>query len=187
MKLVRDMSDPPITIEVFGNAKPAGSKKAMPVGGRNPTGRWTVVDDNRQAGPWKIQVAQEAGLQYRGPLLTGPLSVEMVFFQIRPKGHSGTGRNAGLIKDSAPSYPCARPDVLKLARAIEDALTGVVYRDDSLIVDERIAKRYGDRAGVKIRIWPVAERTVQDLVAAGKVEPEQPTEKWKQLAIEIAA
>lgn len=177
------MADSPIVIQVFGNAQPAGSKKAIPLGGRNPTGRWAVVDDNKKSGPWKDQVAQEAGEQYHGPLLQGPLSVELVFFQVRPKGHYGTGRNAGMVKDGAPAYPCAKPDALKLARAVEDALTGIVWRDDSLIVDERIAKRYGDRARVEIRIWPVEQATVRDLVAAGKVEPDRPAQRWEQLSL----
>jgi Holliday junction resolvase RusA-like endonuclease len=199
MKLVSDMTNDPIVIQIFGKAQPAGSKTAQLIYRKNEMGvrepvykngrpLITTRDANRKSEPWKETVAQEAAAQYRGPALDGPLSVEMIFFQARPKGHYGTGRNAGIVKDSAPAYPVGRPDVLKLARAIEDALTGVVYRDDARIVDERIAKRYGDRERVEIRIWPVQDETVQDLVAAGKVEPDRPDAKWEQLALlDIAA
>jgi hypothetical protein len=40
---------------------------------------------------------------------------------------------------------------LKLARAAEDALTGVLWLDDSQIVDERISKAYGDDVGLSPR------------------------------------
>jgi len=45
--------------------------------------------------------------------------------------------------------------VLKLARAVEDALTGVIWADDAQIVDEVIRKRYG-RPCLQIWIRPVA-------------------------------
>lgn len=181
------MDEFPICITVFGEAQPGGSKRAVPLGGRNPTGRWGVVDANRRAGPWKESVAQEAGFRYQGSLLTMPIVAEMIFYRVRPKGHFGTGRNEGIVKDSAPAYPAGRPDVLKLARAVEDALTGIVWADDALIVDERISKRWGDRARVEIRIWPAEEQTVQDLVAAGKVEPTLPEVLFEQLELGVAA
>jgi Holliday junction resolvase RusA-like endonuclease len=49
-----------------------------------------------------------------------------------------------------------KPDVLKLARAVEDALTGILYRDDAQIVTEVLRKRYGDPPRVEIRLSPVA-------------------------------
>jgi Holliday junction resolvase RusA-like endonuclease len=178
-----NVSEFPVSIVVWGEAKPAGSKRAVPLGGKNPTGRWGVVDDNKQSGPWKRSVAQAAGEQYLGPLLLGPLTVEIVFVQTRPKVHFGTGRNEGIVKDSAPAYPAKKPDVLKLARAVEDALTGVVWRDDDQIVDERLAKRYGDRARVEIRVWPSEVMTVGDLVARGEVEPTRPELLFEQLSL----
>jgi len=112
--------------------------------------------------------------QYKGDVLTGPLSVEMIFYKPRAKAHYGTGRNAALLKDSAPAYPAVKPDVLKLARAIEDGLTGVVYADDALIVSEGIAKRYcarGEEERTEVTIRPISVVTVQDLVASGNWHP----------------
>jgi Holliday junction resolvase RusA-like endonuclease len=45
--------------------------------------------------------------------------------------------------------------VLKLARAVEDALTGVVWRDDAEIVAEGLAKLYGTPERVEISITEV--------------------------------
>jgi len=49
-------------------------------------------------------------------------------------------------------YPVFQPDVGKLARAIEDALTSVLYRDDSQIVQEVLEKQYGAQPGVAILV-----------------------------------
>lgn len=140
-----------INLTVFGRAAPAGSKKAVPMGKR-----WGVVDDSKRSKPWKDQVAQQAGLAMAGrDLIREPVHVQFTFFVRRPKGHMGTGRNAGKVRPSAPQYPAKKPDVLKLARAVEDALTGVVYNDDAQIVSEYLEKQYGEPERVEIAVQPM--------------------------------
>lgn len=60
----------------------------------------------------------------------------------RPKSHYGTGRNAGLLKASAPSLHTSKPDLDNLAKMILDALNGTAYYDDSHVSDFRISKEY---------------------------------------------
>lgn len=136
---------------VLGDAQPAGSKRAFtPKGWDRPI----VVDDNPKTKPWQQQVAGEAMEALAGraaPLFPeGPLAVEITFFRSRPRGHYGSGGNAGRVRASAPSAPSTRPDVLKLARGVEDAMSSIVYRDDAQIVDERLRKVWGDPARVEI-------------------------------------
>jgi Holliday junction resolvase RusA-like endonuclease len=69
----------------------------------------------------------------------------------RPKAHYGSGRNADKLKDSAPAFPLGKPDVDKLSRGVMDALTGIIFRDDSCVVTKRASKRYG-RPGVAIEV-----------------------------------
>jgi Holliday junction resolvase RusA-like endonuclease len=76
----------------------------------------------------------------------------MDFIMPRPKGHYRSGKHAGEVKDGAPPYPAVKPDAGKLARGTEDALTGIVWRDDSQIVTEVLTKRYGPQAGCRIRV-----------------------------------
>jgi crossover junction endodeoxyribonuclease RusA len=80
------------------------------------------------------------------------LAVRFVFVRSRPSDHMRTGRSAGVVKDWAVgARPVKRPDALKMARAAEDALTGVLWLDDSQIVDERLDKAFGDDVGLDPR------------------------------------
>lgn len=132
---------------VAGTPAPGGSKKAYVRGGRA-----VLVDDAKNNASWRERVASEASRAYAGPLLDDPLDVIFLFFEIRPRGHYGTGKNARRLKPSAPAYPAKKPDVLKLGRSTEDALSGVLWTDDSRTVDLLLRKRYGPRPGCQIMV-----------------------------------
>lgn len=145
-----------MVVEFFvpGLPIPGGSKKAFV---NRHTGRANIVDDTGQRGKhWRSDVKKFASEAYQGPLLDVPLAVVMEFVMPRPKGHFGSGRNAQQIKPAAPRWPTSPPDVLKLARAAEDAITGVVWSDDSRTVSLRLIKRYvgpDDRGpGLRVKI-----------------------------------
>lgn len=142
-----------VAFTVLGKAQPAGSKRAF----RHPhTGRIMVTDAAKGSRPWKQQVAG-AGAELVDELLDGPLALEVTFYVARPKGHYGSGRNAAVVRPSAPEFPATRPDVTKLLRGTEDALTGVLWRDDAQIVDQVARKRYGtpERCEIKVATrWP---------------------------------
>lgn len=141
---------PDMELWVPGIPAPAGSKKAFYI---KKLKRAVVTDACKRTKPWQATVAAFAMEAWEGkPLLTGPVRAEFVFRLTRSKGHYGSGRNASRLKPSAPAYPTGRPDLLKLTRAVEDALTGIVWADDALIVHETQEKVYGDRPGVMIRI-----------------------------------
>jgi len=136
---------------VPGRPAPAGSKRMFL---NRKTGKPTVVPDSKYQKPWMDSVRARAIEIFAGrPLLTGPLALYIRFIIQRSKGHYGTGRNAGTLKASAPPFPTVKPDNVKLARGTEDALTGVVWRDDSQVVLHGIEKIYGDRLGAWIAIY----------------------------------
>jgi Holliday junction resolvase RusA-like endonuclease len=137
-------------LTVYGNAEPAGSKRAF----YRPKLGVRVVDDNKKAKPWKDLISQKAG-QIACGQLQGPLLLEVDFYRTRPKGHYGTGKNACTVKASAPAYPDTKPDTTKLLRGVEDALTGIFYRDDAQICRQMVSKRWGDPARVVIRVSPL--------------------------------
>ena len=139
-----------LTFTVLGKPEPAGSKKGF----YNQRMRRVIITDaNKESRGWKNQVAELAhqAMAGRKPF-SGPLEVTFMFFVQRPQGHYGKGKNAEKVKASSPVYPTVKPDVLKLARGVEDAMTSIVYRDDSLIVEEHISKLYGEPERVEVYV-----------------------------------
>lgn len=182
---------------VIGEPKTAGSKQAMVVrskeapnpytgkrdGKRHPvpvpahdggtTAKAAVIDSSGKPGKtWRsdIQAAvarirEEAGVV--AETIDAPVVLEVVFFRPHGKGHYGSGANADTLKDSAPAFPVARPDGTKLTRAFEDALSKIIWRDDSLIVSERWDKRFvpiSQPPRVQFRLWTLPA-TVAELNA----------------------
>lgn len=175
-----------IEFTVYGKAEPGGSKSAFVP--RHPKtkrpfekdGRImvNVVDSNPNVGEWKKTVAKAAKKAYRGKLLSGALAVSFRFFRVRPEGHYGT--SSLNLKGRTTPYPTTKPDVLKLARAVEDALTDVVWNDDALIVGEYLSKEWGE-ARVEISIEELNPKAEQPaLLATEPEEPELPVAKPKR-------
>lgn len=147
----------PITFTVIGLPKPAGSKRAFALKkGGVYTGRAVVTDDCKTSRDWKTDVKHAAVAIYQREPLACAVRLTLVFVLPRPRGHFGTGRNVGVLKPSAALFHVIKPDVLKLARGVEDALTGIIWKDDSQIVEEYLEKRYTQPGetpgGVQIRI-----------------------------------
>ncbi len=186
-----------IDFNVVGDPAPGGSKSAFPV--RRGKGgpliiKNMVVEGNEEDGykvygtpvisisdaggkanvKWKRAVKKAGTLAYmRPPLADMPLKVGFGFTIARPKYHYGTGRNANTIK---PKYadieePLSAPDLSKYVRSTEDALTGVIWKDDSIIVRQVPAKRYGRVGGCRIRVW--ARNTAAEELFAHGVTHEQ--------------
>jgi len=80
-----------------------------------------------------------------------PIAMELAFFLPRPK-------NVG-AKEKWPSM--CKPDNSNVRKAIEDAMTGVVYVNDKQIVDGSDKKRFcaeGDEPSIRILLWRAGQR-----------------------------
>ena len=69
--------------------------------------------------------------------LTGPLAVTLTFYFSRPKGSKRT-------------YPTVRPDAENLAKGLLDSWNGILYADDSQVVNLHLVKRYSLEGGVGV-------------------------------------
>jgi len=76
-------------------------------------------------------------------LLDGAIRLSITIFVARPGAHFRTGKNAGL-KPSGPRLPKSGKDLDKVARAIGDCGTGIIYTNDARICDLTIRRRYAD-------------------------------------------
>ena len=132
-----------IVIRVHGLAKPQGSKSFK---GLSKSGRAILTESSGGSRLWRNDVMLDSRRQYKGPIISEPVGLEIVFWMPRPKGHYRTGRHAGELKPNAPSWHAIAPDVDKLARCTLDGLSakcgGCVIADDSIVVSLHCEKRY---------------------------------------------
>lgn len=158
---------------VPGKPAPGGSKTAFAIKkGGVYTGRAIVIDAAGQANKdWRANVVKSASeaMKQRGEYpWTCAIELELIFRLPRPKGHFRS--NGIALRPSAPKSPTIRPDVGKLARSTQDALTNVVYRDDAQIVKETHEKVYSEQIGcwVTIRDADQTGETVAGIVKTAK-------------------
>jgi Holliday junction resolvase RusA-like endonuclease len=150
-----------LSFTVLGRAVGAGSKRGFAVRKAGvPTGRVVMSADNPDQYAWQDSVRSAARRAWDesggGPMLDGPLLLRIAFYLRRPASHYGTGRNAGVVKDSAPLYPTVKPDLSKLVRALEDGLTGVVITDDARVVTLAAIKRFGELERADVSLFEIA-------------------------------
>jgi Holliday junction resolvase RusA-like endonuclease len=132
-----------ISFSVPGVPVPQGSKRAFVVGGRA-----VMAEANRETKPWRAAVAAAAAEAMPEGPAANPVDIELAFIFPRPKGHYG---RRGL-RPSAPVYKTTKPDIDKLTRAVLDAITGIVIRDDAQVVRLLTIKTFGDGAATGARV-----------------------------------
>jgi hypothetical protein len=161
----------PITFIVYGKPQQRGSKQVgvrYDRSGQPVTKNGRVLtfanDSNVKSKEWMSLVRDKAIDAMRGlAMFDCPVVLTARFYFMRPANHFGTGRNAGVLKASAPREFSQAPDLSKLLRCIEDGLSELVYRDDRQIC------RYGITTG---KYWTSDKPRVEVALEAATTESE---------------
>lgn len=128
-----------LEFEVYGHPEPQGSTRAFIPKGWN---RAIITANSPKLKPWRQEVTGAAinVMAGREPV-TSAVEICVDFFFDRPKS----------VKKSV-IHKTTKPDIDKLARAILDALTGVVFKDDSQVIRLSATKQFGipERAVVRV-------------------------------------
>lgn len=163
-----------LEITVTGTPAPQGSHKAFVVNGHA-----RIVDDSKRTKPWRQDV-KTAALEAVGtrPPMEGPVEVTIAFSMPRPRYHFGTGRNASVLKPTAPTYVEKKPDIDKLTRSTLDALTEArVFKDDAQVAALNVVKGYAtdpQKPGAHITVTPLLDAVPTGAERVGQVlETEQ--------------
>jgi Holliday junction resolvase RusA-like endonuclease len=125
-----------------------GDPKGQPRARACIRGKRAGVYDPGTADAWKMAVAEvwrnvaqrEAGSV---PFVPFESAVRLVlnFNFRRPASHYGTGKNAKMLKESAPTMHTAKPDLDNLAKAVMDVLTRLNAWSDDCLVTTLIVRR----------------------------------------------
>lgn len=129
-----------IRFVVHGNPAPKGSATAFY---SEKQGR-TFSHQSKSVQEWERLVRSQAQTHAAAcGLWEGPVSMALEFYLLMPKSLPK--------KRQATAMPDKHPDLDKLARAVLDALKGVIYRDDAQVVSiTPLTKRYGNPPRVEI-------------------------------------
>lgn len=152
------MTPEPLRFEVRGMPVAQGSVRAFVRGNRA-----VVAAVTAPLSAWRHAIATEARDAIGdAPPIAGPVSIWLTFRFPRPQSHflpANRNRPVAEIRLDAPAYVTSKPDADKVARAALDAMTGVVYGDDSQVAHLSVAKRYANAdegPGVLIQIRHLA-------------------------------
>lgn len=141
-----------VSFFVTGTPRPAGSKRGF----RHPhSDRILIVDASGSAGKvWRRQIQVEAKrVMQTAPPLPYPVKLRCTFMFKRPQSHY----NKSGLKPAAKLHHTQKPDATKLLRALEDALTGIVWLDDAQVVEQHVTKHWSDTtSGVHVTVTAVA-------------------------------
>lgn len=132
------MSDVLLDVWIPGRPRPQGSMKTFMAGGHAHARHSDPTLSHR------AHVISTLAENWGREPLTGAVAVDVVFTFARPKSHYGTGRNADVVKESAPDKHIQAPDSDKLARLVLDGLemAGVV-RNDAQVAPLTVDKLWG--------------------------------------------
>lgn len=124
-------------------------------GSKRYVGNGIMIDTDKNLKSWRSVVAAACPLE--APLSCG-VAMVVEFRYSRPKSHYGTRKGQPYLKGNAPIFKTSAPDCDKLIRAIGDALTGVAFVDDALVVHITASKVYTTHTvGAHITLTPLSE------------------------------
>lgn len=133
-----------VRFTVLGVAAAKGNMKGFPFKRRDGSLGAIVTEGTRNSKAWQLAVRGAAQQQCEGVFFDGAVRLAVVFFLPRPQ--------------SLPrkvKHHTKKPDCSKLLRAVEDALTGVLWKDDSQVVQLIVQKAYAtSQPHAVIRVEP---------------------------------
>lgn len=140
-------------IEFTIYSHPFGKRNMMPI----KRGR-KVFSINPQENKNYMAIVQDAYLKIRQDddfTTDSSVNVEIrAYFGLQKTCYTSKGKitKSGKMKLDGILKPTQKPDCDNISKAICDALTGLIWRDDSQITDLYVSKRYAESSRVEISI-----------------------------------
>lgn len=119
-------------------------------------GGFVQTYDPPESKKYKELVKKYAIPQRPKELLDEALVLEIVVYKKPPQSISKVKKNALNLANEV-LRPITKPDVDNYAKGIKDAMTGIIWTDDSKVVDLRITKFYSMNPRAEIKIKTLGE------------------------------
>jgi len=136
-----------LNFTVYGTPIPQGSAKAFIPKGWS---RAIITGANKKTKPWRQEIAGAAvsAMQKAGITMLErehPVRLRAEFYFAKPK----STKKSVIAK-------VTKPDVDKLLRSVLDALTGMVFEDDSQVIEVTGVKLFGMPERMELTVGPAA-------------------------------
>jgi Holliday junction resolvase RusA-like endonuclease len=137
-----------IHFQVEGDPKGKGRPRFSRVG------NFTKVYTDKQTLTYEALIATFAkqAIGATEPLKT-PVSVFLYVRLPIPQSYPKKRRGACL---SGAEKPCKKPDIDNIAKTYLDAMNGVIFVDDTQVIDLHVKKVYAEKAGVDVMVMEAA-------------------------------
>lgn len=132
-----------IEFTVYGEPVAQGRPKFSTAGG------FPRAYDPKKSRDYKDYVRLAATEHAPPKPLEGPLAVMIVAYRSIPKSFSKkktAAAEVGLL------YPTTKPDADNYLKGVKDALKGIMWVDDSQVVDVYTRKRYSSKPRIEVKI-----------------------------------
>lgn len=138
-----------IMFTVYGEPVAQGRPRASTTGG------FVKMYDPKKSRDFKDYVKLAASQYAPAKLIEGPVVLQLRIYKPIPKSFS---KKKTAQAEAGQLRPTSKPDVDNYVKGIKDALKGVIWKDDSQVVDLVAGKYYGERPRVEVTISEIMER-----------------------------
>lgn len=132
-----------IEFTVYGEPVAQGRPRATTRNG------FVQLYDPEKSRDYKDYVRLAAAKHAPPKLLEGPLAVMVIAYRSIPKSFS---KKKAAAAESGVLYPTTKPDADNYLKGVKDALKGIMWVDDSQVVDVYTRKRYSFRPRIEVKI-----------------------------------
>jgi Holliday junction resolvase RusA-like endonuclease len=137
-----------IKFTVYGEPVAQGRPRASTQGG------FVRMYDPAKSRDYKDYVRLAASEHSPATLLKGPLAVMVIAYRSIPKSFS---KRKAALAEAGKIYPVSKPDADNYLKGVKDALKGVMWVDDSQVVDAFARKRYSHKPRIEVSIRQLGE------------------------------
>jgi len=132
-----------IAFTVYGEPVAQGRPRASTASGH------VRLYDPAKSRDYKDYVRLAAAEHAPSKLLEGPLAVMVTAYRSIPKSFS---KKKAAAAEAGEVYPTSKPDADNYLKGVKDALKGVMWVDDSQVVDAYARKRYSFKPRIEVKI-----------------------------------
>lgn len=124
-----------LVIEIEPVAQPRPRARAIPLKNGKHTAQ-VYHDKKHPVNAYRLTIADEARKRWQNGIIEGPLRLDIAFIFPRPQ------RMVWKTKPMPRTRFTSKPDIDNLRKPVMDALTGIMWRDDSQVCDGVSKKFY---------------------------------------------